>query len=77
MKTESKQRKRLADRIKDIPDENLDSLESYMDQLENRASRNSKVLSYSGIFKDLDEEVFRDLTENLHVKRVVDDSRIP
>jgi hypothetical protein len=38
-------------------------------KLEKQATKKKKVLSYAGVWKDIDENIFREFTEELVVRR--------
>ncbi len=69
MTTETKIRKQILKRIKQIPMEQLSELDEYLKKLEEQISKKKKVLSYAGVWKDLDEDAFRELTNGLISKR--------
>ncbi len=69
MTTETKIRKQILKRIQQIPMERLSDLDEYLRKLEAQISKKKKVLSYAGTWKDLDEDVFRELTDGLISRR--------
>ncbi len=78
MITTDKQRQKILDKIKNIPAEKLNSVELFIENLEkDNQNEKSTMLAFAGMFKDLDKDLFSDLTENLQVKRTIGDSRIP
>ena len=76
MTTKSKLRQKIIKKIHDLPEEELGYIERFIIEMENNIKSNSELLLYSGIFKDLDKEVFDDLTKNLHNKRMEETQRI-
>lgn len=54
----------------------LKDVDAFIDQLENGKHAKQKILSFAGAWKDLDEETFQDLTENLPAKRQKGSERI-
>ena len=76
MITKEKLRQRLIARIKKLSEDKLDSVENYINKIENDINEKSEVLSFSGIFKDLDKEVINDLTIDLPKRRIQGTSRI-
>jgi hypothetical protein len=77
MIAKSKIRQRIMNRIKNLSDDKLNFLEKYMDDLENKVNQKSEILSYSGIFKDLDQDIIDELTIDLSDQRSNENSRIP
>jgi hypothetical protein len=69
MTTETKIRNRILKRIERISSEQLSALDEYLKKLEKQATKKKKVLSYAGVWKDLDENIFREFTEELVVRR--------
>jgi hypothetical protein len=69
MTTETKKRNQILKRIERIPEEQLSELDKYLKTLEAKNTKKSKVLSYAGVWKDLDDNIFREFTEELIVRR--------
>lgn len=69
-------RQKVIGRIKRLSGDEPDSVDKYIDQLESNMNSSSEVIEFSGIFKDLDEDVMEDLTTKLHQRRLRGTSRI-
>jgi len=69
MTTETKIRNRILKRIERISSEQLSALNEYLKKLEKQEKKKKKVLSYAGVWKDIDENIFREFTEELVVRR--------
>lgn len=69
-------RKRLIQKIKRLSDSNLGSVEQYIDSVEKNFNRSVGILSFAGIFSDLDKQTLDDLTVNLHERRKTGPFRI-
>ena len=69
MTTETKIRKQILNLIQQIPMEQLSELDEYLRKQEEQISKKKKVLSYAGVWKDLDEDVFQELTDGLISRR--------
>ena len=76
MISSNKLRQRIIERVKNLPDDRLNTLEGYLEDLEKGIHQKSEILSFAGIFEDLDEEFTDDLTINLHERRLKGTSRI-
>ncbi len=77
MSTKEKELKgELINRISNLSEEKLKSLEEFIDSLEKVNSSKERILSFAGIFKNLDDEIYGDLTENLHMNRLKGNNRI-
>lgn len=50
----------------------LSKVLDYVQGLDVEGDRRKRILSQAGIWKDLDEEIFTDLTQNLHSNRAKD-----
>jgi len=70
MTASQKLRDDIHKRIEKLPTDQLQELLIFLISLEKDATHIEKVLSFAGIFKDLDDEVFNDLTINLHENRM-------
>lgn len=66
---ETKKRNQILKRIERIPVEHLSDIEKYLKTLEAKNTRKSKVLSYAGVWKDLDDNIFQEFTEELIARR--------
>ena len=76
MVTKNNLRQRIINRIKNLSEDKLDSVENYILNIENDINAKSEILSFSGIFKDLDKDIMNDLTINLPKRRIQGTSRI-
>jgi len=76
MISKNKIRQRLIQRIKKLSDDKLSSVENYINSIENDIKNKTEVLSFAGIFSDLDSETFEDLTSKLKDNRQKGTSRI-
>lgn len=76
MITKDKLRQKLINRIKKLSDDKLDSVQKYIDNIENDINEKSEILAFSGIFKDLDKDIMKDLTTALPKRRIQGTSRI-
>ena len=71
MSTEEKLRTRLIAMIQELPVNKLAELSKFLKNVSNRPTKKSRerTLKFAGAWKDLDEELFLDLTERLHERR--------
>lgn len=69
MKTDTQIRKMIMQRIKRVPGNRLKELDEYVAGLEQKMNQRERILTYAGVWKNIDDEVFDDLTENLLTKR--------
>ncbi len=69
MKTEAQIRNILVKKVLEIPAKELKRLSDFVSNLESTGSKKSDILSFSGIWSDIDSSVFKDLTENFAENR--------
>lgn len=69
METEAQVRNTLVRKVLEIPAQKLRVLSDFISKLENTESRKSDLLAFSGVWSDIDDSVFKDLTENLSQNR--------
>jgi hypothetical protein len=62
-------RKGIISKIKELPTEKLPLVDTYLDSLTIKEKQKVSILSYTGIFKELDDETFNNLTVNLSKNR--------
>ncbi|MCF8372480.1 MAG: hypothetical protein K9H64_12700 [Bacteroidales bacterium] len=74
--TTHKVRSRIVKRLNSLSQEKLLSLEEFLDQIEPADNSIKEVLSFAGSLKDIDKEVFVDLTDKLHLNRLLGNERI-
>ena len=69
MKKEAQIRDALVRKVLEIPARKLKPLSDFVSKLENTGSKKSNALSFSGVWRDIDDSVFKDLAENLRQNR--------
>ncbi len=74
MATKEKLRNSILNKVKELSDDKLPNLESYLNDLEPQFSTEKSTLSFSGIFEDLELD---QLTTDLHKSRKDNSDRIP
>lgn len=74
--TKDKLKDRIINRINFLSRDKLKNIDEFIDKLENEKHSKQKILSFAGVWKDLDEETFQNLTENLHANRQKGSERI-
>ncbi len=55
-----------------IPERKLENILSYIKEIENLNDQKETILSFAGKWDNLDNELFLDLTKNLHENRKKD-----
>lgn len=75
-KAEDKLREKISKRIEVLSREELQYIDVFIDTLEHKDSSKEKILSFAGVFDDIDTAVFNDLTDQLHENRQKGDHRI-
>lgn len=69
MIAETKIRNQILRRIERMPGEQLSKLDKYLKKLELEITKKDRILSYAGAWKDMDDDIFREFTEELIVRR--------
>jgi len=76
MKTKTKQlRNRTIDRINKLPTDKLENVDHFIDRIE-KINNKEEILSYAGSWKDIDDDLFKEFTTDLHQKRNAERKRI-
>ena len=65
MITNTQKLQQILRRIYRIPSNKLKELDDFISKLEQTISKKTNTLSFAGAWKDLDDSVFNELTENL------------
>jgi len=70
MKTEAQIRNLLVKKVLEVPANKLKLLSDFFSKIEGiRMNKGEDILSFSGAWKDLDDDAFKDLTDNLNQNR--------
>ncbi len=77
MNTKSKLKDKLVKRIHRLSTQKLTEVDSLLNKIEMQLKSKEVTLKLAGSWKDLDEEIFQELTENLHSKRANDRNPLP
>ena len=76
MNSGKKLKEQIIDRVRALNTEDLRSVDAFIATLETKQRTVQEILSFAGAWKDLEEEVFLDLTENLPAQRKKGEGRI-
>lgn len=68
----NKIRNSIITKIQHLSPDKLKQVDNLLNEIEDKPTAKEKTLQLAGSWKDLDEEIFNDLTTNLHVNRVND-----
>ncbi|MEA3445788.1 MAG: hypothetical protein U9R19_13800 [Bacteroidota bacterium] len=74
--TTYKMRNKLMNRLSTFSQKKLLRLEYFLNQIDDINSSNDEILSFAGSLKDMDDDVFIDLTDKLHENRIAGKERI-
>ncbi len=74
--TKDKLKDKIINRISSMSRERLKNIDEYIDQLEEKNKKKQEILSFAGSWKDIDKEVFNDLTDRLQENRILGTDRI-
>jgi len=62
--------KRILDKIEKLPKEHLSIILGYVENLDSLDDKKRNILSFAGSWKDIDHELFEDLTLKLNKNRI-------
>lgn len=62
-------KKRIINRIENIHGNKLSQIYEFLKKIDRENTEKSKLLSYAGIWSDMDEATFDDFTKNLRDRR--------
>lgn len=65
-------RKNILAKISELPEIQLALVDEYLEKITDKENELSSILSYAGIFKELDNETLDDLTVNLPQNRIAE-----
>ena len=69
MTTETQIRNQITRQVQRIPPYKLNELIKYLDKLEQEANKKNKILSYAGVWEKMDEDIFKEFTDDLIARR--------
>lgn len=69
MKTETQIRNQILRRIQRIPGDKLKDLSEYVAKLEQNIDKKEKILSYAGVWENMEDSAFEELTDKLISRR--------
>ncbi|MGM0497801.1 MAG: DUF2281 domain-containing protein [Bacteroidota bacterium] len=69
MITDKQRKNQIIRRIQKISPDKVKELKEFIDKLEEKTPDKKKNLSYAGAWSNMDENIFKDLTDNLIAKR--------
>jgi hypothetical protein len=72
MDVKKKLRNNLISRIQQLSTDKLTELSNLLSKVENQLKSKDRTLQLAGTWKDLDDDIFIDLTEKLHDNRSKD-----
>lgn len=70
MVEDRKIREEIKETVDHIPSEWLNEILEFIRRLESKKNESDDILSYFGIWKDMDDDLINDLTINLHDNRL-------
>ena len=72
MKVKNKLRNILVSKLQKLSAERLSEVDRLLNSIENRIKSKKKTLALAGVWKEIDQDVFNELTEKLHQNRIED-----
>ena len=74
--TDNMIKKKLIRQINKLSRDKINALEIFLNNMESSNISKNEILSYAGIFDELDSDFFLELTDNLHLNRQTGRTRI-
>jgi hypothetical protein len=74
MTMKNRLRNGLIRKVQKLPMEKLTEITNLLEKIENQVKSKEKTLALAGAWKDLNEEIFVELTDKLHINRANDRS---
>lgn len=65
MRTDTQRRQQILKKIYRVPSDKLEELDDFVSKLELKTDNKDQIMSFAGAWQDLDESVFKELTDNL------------
>lgn len=62
----------IVTKIDELSDDQLEKILSFVQGIEDLSQNQKSILSFAGSWKDLDPELFAELTEQLHERRLAE-----
>jgi len=69
MITDKQRKNQILRRLQKLPPDKIKELNEFMDRLEQETPKKRKILSYAGVWSDMDESTLDDLTNKLISRR--------
>ena len=69
MTVDSPMRKRLIKKIQQIPEDKLQKIDVFLEELDDSIGKKEVIISYAGAWKDLDNSILEEFTEGLITRR--------
>jgi hypothetical protein len=69
MTVDSPMRKRLIKKIQQIPEDKLQKIDVFLEELDDSIGKKEVIISYAGAWKDLDNSILEEFTEGLKTRR--------
>lgn len=76
MATEQLIKEQIREKIEHIPSERLADVLDFLLKIEEEEQHVREILSFAGIWRDMDKELIDELTVNLHKNRMASDRQI-
>ena len=63
--TDTQRRQQILKKIHRVPSDKLEELEDFVSKLEQNTDKKDKKMSFAGAWQNIDDSVFKELTDNL------------
>lgn len=65
MMTDIQRRQQILKKIYRVPSDKLEELDDFVSKLEQSIDKKEQVMSFAGAWQDIDDSLFKELTDNL------------
>jgi hypothetical protein len=65
MITDTQRRQQILKKIYQVPSDKLEELDDFVPKLEQSTDKKNITMSFAGAWQDIDDSLFKDLTDNL------------
>ena len=69
MITDTQRRQQILKKIYRVPSDKLKELDDFVSKLEQKTDKKEQIMSFAGAWQNIDDTVFKELTDNLITNR--------
>jgi hypothetical protein len=65
MMTDTQRRQQILKKLYRVPSDKLEELDDFVSKLEQNSDKKVQIMSFAGAWQNIDDSVFKELTDNL------------